>query len=119
MQWRWLPPPMLFGTSSNPAPLSAIFNQYAYNATGGDGNDVIPGFINADTFDGGAGLNTVDYVHYSQAITVNLADPSQNSGNAAGDTYTNVNTVIGTKYNDTLIGDGNVNALEGGAGADT
>ena len=51
-------------------------------------------------------------------ITVNLADPSQNTGNAAGDTYNGINTVIGTNYDDTLIGDGNINALEGGAGGD-
>src|SRR6185436_4931083 len=49
----------------------------------------------------------------------NLADPSQNTGNAAGDSYTNINTLIGTNFNDTLIGDGNTNALEGGAGVDT
>ena len=55
----------------------------------------------------------------ASGITANLADPSQNTGNAAGDTYTNITDLIGTNYDDTLIGDGNVNALEGGAGADT
>ncbi len=107
-----------FMTSSDPVPFSTIFNQYSYAATGGAGNDVIPGFAHIDTFDGGAGLNTVDYVHYGSGIVVDLADPSQNTGNAAGDTYSNINTIIGTNYDDTLIGDANINALEGGAGAD-
>ena len=105
--------------SSDPSQLSAILNQYSYNATGGDGFDTLPSFAKADSFDGGGGLNTVDYIHFPSAITANLADPSQNTGNAAGDTYTNVNSLIGTNFNDTLIGDGNNNALEGGAGADT
>jgi len=107
-----------FSSGSDPAPLSAIFNQYAYHATGGAGIDQIPGFAHADTFDGVGSINAVDYHHYGTGITVNLADPTQNTGNAAGDTYTNINTVIGTSSNDTLIGDTNVNALEGGAGAD-
>ncbi len=98
--------------------LNAIFNQYAFSETGGAGNDVLPAYANADTFDGGSGLNTVDYLHYQSGITVNLADPSQNTGNAAGDTYTNINSVIGTNSDDILYGDANINALEGGAGAD-
>jgi VCBS repeat-containing protein len=100
-------------------PLTALFNQYSYSAIGGDGNDVLPSFINADTFDGGGGSNTVDYVHFSSGITVNLADPSQNTFNAEGDTYTNITNVIGTSSADTLTGDGNINVLEGGGGGDT
>jgi hypothetical protein len=108
-----------FSSTSNAGPLTVIFNQYWYEATGNAGNDVLPGFINADNFDGGGGTaNTVDYVHYGSAITVDLADPSLNTGNAAGDTYADINSIIGTNFNDTLIGDGNINTLEGGAGAD-
>jgi Ca2+-binding RTX toxin-like protein len=105
--------------SSDPSQLTAIFNQYSYTATGGSGNDIILGFANADSFNGGGGLNNVDYVHFGSGITANLADPSQNTGNAAGDTYTNIVSLIGTNFSDTLIGDGNTNALEGGGGADT
>ena len=60
-----------------------------------------------------SGLDTIDFAHYGPGITVNLGDPNQNSGNAAGDTFTNFNSVIGTNYNDTLIGDASINALEG------
>ena len=82
---------------------------------------MLPSFINADTFDGGGGFNTVDYVHYGSGITVNLADPSQNTvgSNAEGDTYTNITQVIGTNSADVLTGDGNINVLEGGGGGDT
>ena len=99
--------------------LNALFDQYSYDATGGSGNDTLLAFGNADAFDGGGGLNTVDYVHYGSGITADLANPSLNTGNAAGDGYSNINSLIGTNYNDTLIGDANNNALEGGAGADT
>ncbi|MGA7964815.1 MAG: cadherin domain-containing protein, partial [Gammaproteobacteria bacterium] len=105
--------------SSNPVPFSSLFNQYAYDAHGSAGNDIMPSFANADTFDGGAGLNTVDYLHYGSGITVDLAVPSQNTGNAAGDSYVNITGVIGTNYDDVLIGDANANALEGGQGADS
>ena len=108
-----------FHDSNDPTQLNAIFNQYAYDAQGGAGNDFLLGYAHADTFDGGGGKNLVDYVHFGSGITADLADPSQNTGNAAGDTYTNVVGFIGTNFNDILIGDGNSNALEGGAGADT
>ena len=52
---------------------------------GRPGNDTLLSFANADMFDGGGGLNTVDYIHYGSGITADLADPSQNTGNAAGD----------------------------------
>ena len=105
--------------NNNPGPLNAIFDQYSYVANGGAGNDTLLSYANADSFNGGGGNNTVDYVHYASGITADLANPSLNTGNAAGDTYTNIIGLIGTNFNDTLIGDGNTNVLEGGIGADT
>ena len=107
-----------YNANSDGSQLNAIFNQYNFNATGGAGNDTLPGFGYTDTFNGGGGSDTVDYVHATSGITVNLADPTQNTGNAAFDSYVNVTNVIGTNFADTLIGDGNNNVLEGGTGAD-
>ncbi|HET7093522.1 MAG TPA: calcium-binding protein, partial [Thermomicrobiales bacterium] len=107
-----------FKSSGTGGPLNTIFSQYTYVGGGGAGNDVLLSFGQGDTFNGGGGLNTVDYVHFGRGITADLADPYQNTGNATGDTYTNITNLIGTNFNDTLIGDGNNNALEGGAGAD-
>ena len=64
-----------FANSSDPSQLTAIFSQYSYVATGGSGNDNILSFANADSFDGGGGLNTVDYIHSGSGITANLANP--------------------------------------------
>ena len=106
-------------SDGNAAPLSAIFNQYAFDEQGGAGNDVLPGFMSRRPVSTAvAGSIAVDYWHYGAGITASLADPSINTGNAAGDTYTNITTLIGTNYGDVLYGDTNNNALEGGAGAD-
>jgi Ca2+-binding RTX toxin-like protein len=40
-------------------------------------------------------------------------------GDAAGDTYWNIEGLIGSSFNDTLVGDARGNTLIGGAGADT
>ena len=110
----------VFANSSDPSQLTAIFSQYSYAATGGSGNDNILGFAYADLFDGGGGLNTVDYIHFGSGITANLANPGQNTNNAAGDTYTSdITALIGTNFVDTLIGNTSTNVLEGGGGGDT
>lgn len=99
--------------------LDAILNQYSYLAQGNAGDDTIPAFLNQDVFDGGGGFNTVDYSHAAGSVTVDLADQSQNGGLAATDTYTNIQGIIGSGFNDTLTGDAGDNVIDGGAGADT
>ncbi|WP_164845384.1 calcium-binding protein, partial [Pseudovibrio denitrificans] len=74
----------------------------------------------ADILDGGEGTDTVRYYYASSGVTVNLADPSQNTGDAAGDTYVSIERVMGTRdHADTLIGDAGNNRLYGYAGGDT
>ena len=41
-----------------------------------------------------------------------------NDGDGATDTFTSIEDLIGSNFNDTLIGDGNANILMGGVGAD-
>ncbi|MEZ5841016.1 MAG: cadherin domain-containing protein [Hyphomicrobiales bacterium] len=69
----------------------------------GDGNDVINGSVGADTIDGGAGVDTVSYSSGSDDITVDLAAGTGTGGLADGDTYRNVERVVGGAGNDTLI----------------
>lgn len=113
--------------NSNPAnPVNsgfdAIFNAYAYNALGGAGNDTLMSAANSDAFDGGGPVsnanNFVSYQHAGGPVTVNLGSPGSNAGEAAGDTYTNIQSLRGSSFNDTLIGDGGNNFLRGGSGAD-
>lgn len=90
---------------------------------GGAGDDVLEGLGGADTLDGGSGSNTASYAHAADAgggvgVDASLDAPAGNTGDAAGDTYTNIQNLRGSAYNDTLTGDAGDNILDGGAGND-
>lgn len=92
--------------------------------SGGAGDDTLQGLGGADSFIGGTGSNTVTYLHSPEAsagngLTVSLTDTSLNTGDAVGDTFTNIQNLTGTANNDTLYGDSNANLLTGGSGDDT
>jgi Ca2+-binding RTX toxin-like protein len=86
---------------------------------GGDGNnDVLIGGAGADALDGGNGNDFASYQTSSSALTVDLQFTANNTGDAVGDTYTSIERLIGSAFNDVLRGDNNGNFLEGGTGAD-
>lgn len=86
----------------------------------GDGDDTIHGAAGADIIDGGSGTrDRVVYDLSNDAVSVNLATGQGGLGFARGDTYTNIEDVFGSDYDDTLIGDANNNVLSGGRGNDT
>ena len=85
---------------------------------GGDGDDVLEGFGGVDTLIGGAGSNTASYEHSAAGVLASLLDPSLNTNDAAGDTYTNIQNLLGTVFNDDLTGNANDNVLTGGGGDD-
>ncbi|MGE0259887.1 MAG: calcium-binding protein [Alphaproteobacteria bacterium] len=91
---------------------------------GSDFNDTLVGDANANLLRGGAGADALnggggfDYADYDTAVTASLANPAVNTGDAAGDTYTSIEGLLGSIFNDTLIGDNNSNELRGGTGAD-
>lgn len=69
-------------------------------------------------FNGGDGNDMVIYIRARSGIKVDLTDPSQNTGSAKGDTYTGVEDVYGTLYNDVIYGNSAANELHGDAGDD-
>ncbi|MDO9233516.1 MAG: hypothetical protein Q8N02_00535 [Methylotenera sp.] len=90
---------------------------------GGDGDDVLEGMGGADILDGGTGSNTASYKHGTDqggglGVTASLLTPASNTGDAFGDTYTNIQNLLGSGFDDTLTGDANNNTLTGGAGND-
>ncbi|MEJ0075025.1 MAG: FG-GAP-like repeat-containing protein [Alphaproteobacteria bacterium] len=87
--------------------------------TGFSGTDVLIGGPGSDVLDGKDGTNIASYQNALSGVTANLGDPSQNTGDAAGDTYVSIQWLFGSPFNDTLIGDANLNFLRGGPGADT
>ena len=91
--------------------------------TGGTGDDVLEGMGGADQLVGGTGTNTASYEHSADAgggigVTASLVAPAGNTGDAAGDTYSNIQNLVGTAFADTLTGDNNANVLTGGDGND-
>jgi len=87
---------------------------------GNTGANVLEGGSGADKLDGGAGIDTASYEHSSGGVTVDLGDNTKNAGaDAAGDTFTNIENLLGSSHDDMLIGDGGNNRLDGGAGDDT
>jgi Ca2+-binding RTX toxin-like protein len=94
---------------------------------GDAGNDSLLGESGTNELDGGAGADTLNgtggdsfaaYGSSSTGLTVNLNNTSQNTGDAVGDTYTNITDLIGSNFNDDLIGTNQNNILRGGSGND-
>jgi Ca2+-binding RTX toxin-like protein len=83
---------------------------------GGDGDDVLIGGQGADTLNGGTGVDTASYSTATAGIYLHTGNMGQNTGDAAGDSYTSIEAVEGSGFDDTLIGDV---TFSGGAGADT
>lgn len=83
-----------------------------------DGNDVIEGRGGADVNNGGNGSDTASYAHAPAKVTACLASPGGNTGDAAGDSYTDVENLDGSAFGDTLKGNALGNVFTGGKGAD-
>jgi Ca2+-binding RTX toxin-like protein len=87
---------------------------------GDGGNNALRGGLGSDTLDGGpGGTDFADYSDASIGITVSLANPLANTGEAVGDVYLSIEALRGSNNNDRLIGDAQDNFLQGALGADT
>lgn len=89
--------------------------------TGGDGNDLLVGGLGADVIDGGRGIDTLSYAGAARGVLVNLGSGMGAGGTLSeseGDVISNMERVIGSRYDDTLIGGAGDETLEGGAGSD-
>ena len=86
---------------------------------GGDQNDFLKGGGGADVLDGGNGTDIAVYVDSSTGVTVNLLTNFASGGTAQGDTFANVETIIGSPFGDVLIGNNLANRLRGDIGKDT
>jgi Ca2+-binding RTX toxin-like protein len=84
----------------------------------GDGDDTITGGAGADTIDGGDGTDTVSYSDAASGITLSLNSGNGHDGDAEGDSVVNVENIIGSDFDDDFTGDGALNQIDGGSGAD-
>jgi Ca2+-binding RTX toxin-like protein len=83
---------------------------------GGSGNDVLEGGAGDDELDGGAGSDTAVLAKAGGPVTVDLV-----AGTASGhgaDELVAIESVVGSSFDDTLLGNGTRNNLRGGGGND-
>jgi Ca2+-binding RTX toxin-like protein len=80
---------------------------------GSAGNDRLIGGTGADHFDGGADWDTVDYFGAGGSVQIYLGNLSQNRGEAANDTYKDIEVIDGSQFADTIEGAGGNDAFWG------
>jgi hypothetical protein len=99
------------GTSGGYAAGDTLVN--IQDLTGSDFNDTFVASAAANNFEGGGGTNTVSYARANDGagVTVDLFQHVGSNGFAAGDTYSNIQNVIGSSYADLFIADNNVNSF--------
>ena len=102
-------------------------NDLANRLLGGAGNDTIDGGANSDTLlggsgadqlNGGVGSDSIDYSTAASGVFVDLNLQLGYSGDAAGDTLTSIEGMVGSAYNDLLYGASGGSSLSGGNGND-
>ncbi|MGB5559958.1 MAG: calcium-binding protein [Paracoccaceae bacterium] len=85
---------------------------------GGAGDDWLSGGGGADLLDGGEGFDIASYGDAGAGVRAALGAPHLNTGEAAGDSFSGIEALEGTRYADRLYGDGGDNWLWGGANND-
>jgi Ca2+-binding RTX toxin-like protein len=85
---------------------------------GNAGDDTLNGGAGADSIVGGTGFDMASYAGATATVQVVLYNTAYNTGDAAGDTLTEIEALQGSAFVDVLVGDFGVNAILGGAGDD-
>ena len=102
-------------------------NDMVYGEAGNDtlttqgGDDILVGGAGADTLSGGEGTDTILFTGdptREAGVSVDLLAGLGRGADAQGDTYTGIENVVGTAFDDILQGDHGANRLEGGLGND-
>ena len=84
---------------------------------GGGGDDVLRGGGGGDVLLGGGGRDAASYAG-GGAVRADLVFRATATGDAAGDVFNDVENLLGSAFNDQLLGEGSANRIEGGAGDD-
>jgi Ca2+-binding RTX toxin-like protein len=91
---------------------------------GFESNDVLMHSGGNDRFDGGTGIDTVDYSNlvgvglFLVGVSVDLERGIGTDGTGGRDSYVDVENVVGSMYRDDIAGNGLANVLDGGRGND-
>ena len=113
----------LSGSLGNDVFIGSVGND---TLTGNAGDDVLRGSAGNDGMDGGAGIDFLDFSDGAAGINFTLVQSNTSTAvNLSGaiglgnDSYSNMEGVIGTNFNDTLNGSSLADVLMGGGGNDT
>ena len=87
------------------------------SVAGGPGADHVVASPGADALDGGDGVDTVDYSLADASVEIDLAAGTARS--TQDDTVTTFENVIGSDFDDQVLGDDQANDLDGRLGVDT
>ncbi|WP_306260413.1 LysM peptidoglycan-binding domain-containing protein [Pararhizobium sp. IMCC21322] len=85
---------------------------------GDAGDDRLTGGAGADILDGGAGDDIAIYRASFESVSIDLESGLVSGGDAAGDVLTDIESLEGSGFDDTLSGDGSDNSIAGGFGDD-
>ncbi|MES2677735.1 MAG: calcium-binding protein [Pseudomonadota bacterium] len=90
---------------------------------GGSSDDILIGGEGSDILDGGTAIDTASYNDSNAAVIVNLTtninqENTAQGGTAQGDTFINIENLIGSNFNDNLTGNNLNNVIDGGSGND-
>jgi Ca2+-binding RTX toxin-like protein len=86
---------------------------------GAEGNDTLLGGAGVNTLNGGAGRDAASYADATAAVHVDLGlSGAQATGGGSTETLVDIEDLVGSAFDDTLIGNGSTNRLFGGAGND-
>ena len=116
----------LHGLGGNDLLTGEAGNDVMYGGTGSDwlyggaGGDWLDGGLGDDYLNGGANDDWSSYASATSAVAVSLALTSkQSTGGAGADILLSIESLFGSVFNDTLIGDSGNNNLYGSDGDDT
>src|SRR5450830_851047 len=104
---------LVLGTGSNGF---AAGDTYAniQNVIGSAYNDIFIASTDTNRFDGNGGSDTVSYAASAGAVTVDLVAGTGTGGSAQGDTYLNIQNVIGSSFDDLFVASAAINKFDGG-----
>lgn len=108
----------LFGGDAN----DALFGGDGIDSLfGGAGGDIFDGGAGNDSYFGGSGVDTADYSAATAGVTVDLSgisDFATGDASVGRDFLVGIEMIVGSAYDDAIIGDAQANTFVGGAGND-
>ena len=123
----------LFGYAMGESPLSDIMSDTLEGGRGDDflfggggadilrggrDDDTLEGGTGGDVLDGGEGFDTALFWHSRSAVYINLVAGEGYTGEAEGDTFVSIEKVVGSEYDDVIVGDHDGNVIDGWLGDD-